>query len=137
MNKLTKESKLKFILDYIEKEELTAYQVGNKSKLSHNGIQNIIDGKVKNPQKATVDKLYDCLKNWDEIDTLHSISEPEISGYDIKISERKERIKEHESIIDLSSENPEKINHHKEMIKLLKEQIDLITTAKKNHSLDK
>jgi transcriptional regulator with XRE-family HTH domain len=58
------------------------------------------------------------------------------SGFNEKISQIEERIKEHEEICNLLFDNPEGIKHQKELIRLLNMQINLIQKAKKDKAND-
>jgi transcriptional regulator with XRE-family HTH domain len=54
---LTKKEKLEFVLEQIKKKQLTAYEIGKKTKLSVSGIDKIINGESKNPQENTLNKI--------------------------------------------------------------------------------
>lgn len=57
MYNLSKKEKLDFILKKVNELELTAYDIGKKTKLSASGIENILNKTVKNPQENTLDKI--------------------------------------------------------------------------------
>lgn len=89
------------------------------------------DGIIPESKKALLHRiLYD-----NEVALLHEVPEIYVkkTGYEEKISNLEDLIKEHEAIIDLVKDNDIKINHHTEMIKLLHTQIDIIKEAKTNH----
>jgi len=87
MYNLTKKEKLDFILRKIREMELTAYDIGKKTKLSVSGVEKIINGTVKNPQENTVDKILLFLENKVLGSELNKVEEPivvyEKSGFDI------------------------------------------------------
>lgn len=57
MYNLTKKEKLDFILKKVDEMQLTAYDIGKKTKLSASGVENILNKTVKNPQENTLDKI--------------------------------------------------------------------------------
>lgn len=58
------------------------------------------------------------------------------SGFDEKIVQIEERIKEHEEICNLLFDDQEGLKHQKELIRLLNIQIELIKKAKKDKLSD-
>ena len=52
-----KKSLLKKVLELIEKHNITAYEIGKSCDLAVTGVQKIIDGTTKNPQRHTMRKL--------------------------------------------------------------------------------
>ena len=58
------------------------------------------------------------------------------SGFDEKIIQIQEIIKEHEEICSLLQDDPVRLNHQKEIIRLLYYKIELINEAKKDKSND-
>lgn len=57
MYNLTKKEKLDFILKTVADLELTAYDIGKKTKLSVSGVEKILNKTVKNPQENTIDRM--------------------------------------------------------------------------------
>ena len=57
MYNLTKKEKLDFILKTVADLELTAYDIGKKTKLSASGVEKILNKTSKNPQENTLDKI--------------------------------------------------------------------------------
>lgn len=58
-----KEVLLKKVLELIEKYDLTAYEIGVNTELAITGVQKIIDGQTKKPQKNTLKSIYDYIIN--------------------------------------------------------------------------
>jgi hypothetical protein len=76
MSVLTKEEKLKFILRYVKENDLSAYELGTKTGLNISGLTRLIKGDVKNPNKGTVNILYNYITNLPEFDDQDVAREP-------------------------------------------------------------
>jgi transcriptional regulator with XRE-family HTH domain len=74
---LTKKEKLEFVLEQIKKKQLTAYEIGKKTKLSVSGIDKIINGESKNPQENTLNKIILYLEELQLGSGLKNLKEPE------------------------------------------------------------
>jgi len=137
MSNLTKQEKIDFVIKYVEKYNITAYEIGAKTGLNTSGVSRILNGQTKNPQKNTVNDIYNFILENYSTNKKHTVNEPtEIyltTEYDKKILSVEEQIKLREEIIDLANGDQSIIQHEKQMIKLLKTKIEMIETAKKNH----
>ncbi len=58
---LTKEEKLQKIIDYVEKNDVSAYEIAKNTKLTEAGIGKILNKKSKQPREITVDEIYKYL----------------------------------------------------------------------------
>jgi transcriptional regulator with XRE-family HTH domain len=74
---LTKKEKLEFVLQQIKKKQLTAYEIGKKTKLSVSGIDKIINGESKNPQENTLNKIILYLEELQLGSGLKNLKEPD------------------------------------------------------------
>lgn len=141
MSNLTKEEKIDFVIKYVKDYNITAYEIGAKTGLNTSGVSRILNGQTKNPQKNTVNDIYNYILENYSTEKKYTVNEPtEIyltTEYDKKILSVKEQIKLREEIIDLANGDQSIIQHEKEMIKLLKTKIEMIETAKKNHINEK
>lgn len=141
MNNLTKKEKIDFVIKYVKDYNITAYEIGAKTGLNTSGVSRILNGQTKNPQKNTVNDIYNYILENYSTEKKYTVNEPtEIyltTEYDKKILSVKEQIKVREEIIDLANGDQSIIQHEKEMIKLLKTKIEMIETAKKNHINEK
>ena len=141
MSNLTKKEKIDFVIKYVNKYNITAYEIGTKTGLNTSGVSRILNGQTKNPQKNTVNDIYNYILENYSTEKKYTVNEPtEIyltTEYDKKILSAKEQIKVREEIIDLANGDQSIIQHEKEMIKLLKTKIEMIETAKKNHINEK
>lgn len=61
MNTLRAEEKLKIVRDLCEKHKITAYEIGEKTKLDISGIQRILNGDTKKPREKTLDTILNYL----------------------------------------------------------------------------
>jgi transcriptional regulator with XRE-family HTH domain len=76
MNTLSKEEKLRFILRYVKEKDLSAYELGMKTGLNVSGLTRLVKGDVKNPNKGTVNILYNYITNLPEFDNQDIVREP-------------------------------------------------------------
>jgi transcriptional regulator with XRE-family HTH domain len=74
---LTKKEKIEFVLEQIKKKQLTAYEIGKKTKLSVSGIDKIINGESKNPQENTLNKIILYLEELQLGSGLKNLKEPD------------------------------------------------------------
>lgn len=77
MYNLSKKDKKEIVLKKIKELELTSYDIGKKTKLSASGIEKIINGSVKNPQEATLDRILLFLEDKVLGSDLNKASEPD------------------------------------------------------------
>ena len=54
MSILSKEKRLKKIIELCDKHDITAYEIGNSTSLNASGIQRLLDNKVKKPHEKTL-----------------------------------------------------------------------------------
>jgi len=117
---------------------LTQEELAKKLGVSLKTISNYEKGEViPESKKELLHKILNSESN-------NTLNEPEENytiqdEFEEKISQVKEKISEHNQIIELAiSNNDQNLKvHHEEIVKLLIKQIDLIKTAKKNYYLDK
>ena len=55
---LDKEKKVKEIIDYVEKNNISAYSIAKATKVSEAGIGKILNKSSKNPRDLTIDAIY-------------------------------------------------------------------------------
>ena len=112
MNYLTKQEKLKIILEKIKQLNISAYEIAKNTSLTEAGIGKILNGSVKNPHENTLDSILKYLNeskfkdNPDEI--IHIIEEPKQKNIRSKI----------EAIEELKNCLEERNRLTKEIIKL-------------------
>lgn len=132
MYNLTKEQKLKFILEEVEKLGVSAYEISKNTNLTDAGVGRILNGTVKNPHENSLNAIIDYLEkkvlgsNLKENNTQNIISEPSqdyLSVSPNEVSEIEDEIIARERIIQL---NPKQKELQNQIIKLLRVQIDLI-----------
>lgn len=107
------------IKEHREKKGLTQEGLAKLIGVSKNTILNYEKGRVIPESKNELLEKILLQDNTNITHNLHNIEHPKSSGYDKKINEIEDQIK-----------------HHYEIIKLLKEKIDIIKSAKRNHELD-
>jgi transcriptional regulator with XRE-family HTH domain len=61
VNELTKEIKIKKILEIVNSKGITAYELSKSTGLNESGLNRIIKGEISNPHTTTIDKLYSYL----------------------------------------------------------------------------
>jgi transcriptional regulator with XRE-family HTH domain len=122
MYDLTRKEKRDFILKKIKELELTAYDIGKKTKLSVSGVEKIINGTVKNPQEETLNKILIFLEN----KVLGSeLNNKEIDKVEESSSEYPAFLKTSDK--DIIEDLIKKINAKDQIIKILLEKIDILT----------
>lgn len=79
----------------VNKHGITAYEMEKHTSLSAVGIQKIIDGTTKNPQKRTLETLISYITNkYNEEELFNSsILKEERPNYDIRLSQLEEKEK--------------------------------------------
>lgn len=94
MNHLTKQEKLKIILEKIKELNVSAYEIAKNTSLTEAGIGKILNGTVKNPHDNTLNSILHYLNNskfndnFEEI--IHIIEEPKQKNIKSKIEEIEE-----------------------------------------------
>ena len=89
MNYLTKQEKLRIILDKIKELNVSAYEIAKNTSLTEAGIGKILNGSVKNPHENTLNSILNYLNeskfkdNFEEI--IHIIEEPKQKNIKTKI----------------------------------------------------
>lgn len=112
MNYLTKQEKLKIILEKIKELNISAYEIAKNTSLTEAGIGKILNGSVKNPHENTLNSILQYLNdskfkdNFEEI--IHIIEEPKQKNIKSKI----------EAIEELKNCLEERNRLTKEIIKL-------------------
>lgn len=112
MNYLTKQEKLKIILEKIKELNISAYEIAKNTSLTEAGIGKILNGSVKNPHENTLNSILEYLnnskfkENFEEI--IHIIEEPKQKNIKSKI----------EAIEELKNCLEERNRLTKEIIKL-------------------
>jgi hypothetical protein len=114
MKELIKQQKLNFILKYCNENEITAYEIGKSTGLNTSGIDRILKGMTENPNKSTVNLIYDFLKNPEKFNP--DIVEESTSDYGEVSTLQK-------TVIDLQ----------KQMMELIKENWQLKQLLEKNN----
>lgn len=102
-----------------EKQGLTQEGLAKLIGVSKNTILNYEKGKVIPESKNELLEKILLQNDIDIVSENNNIEYQKTSGYDKKINDIEDQIK-----------------HHYEIIKLLKEKIDIIRSAKRNHELD-
>ena len=86
MNDLSKEEKLKKIIEKINSDGISIYSLAKNTKLNQSGLGRLVSGKVENPHEATVDKLYNFLYSTNTV--VNQLPKTRtIDGHEIKISD--------------------------------------------------
>jgi len=119
MKDLNKENKLLFILENVKKYSITAYEIGTNTELNISGIDRVLDGTTKNPQKTTVNIIYDYINNKYVTPKKNQVNE-ENSVYNSN------NLPCEEKLLILEKE----IGYKDEIIQLQKEQIQLLKDSK-------
>jgi transcriptional regulator with XRE-family HTH domain len=83
MKDLTKEEKLQYIINHCKKYEITAYQIGKHTGLNVSGLNKLIKGMTENPNKSTINLIYDFLTNPERF-TEKIVNEPKEDYSNIK-----------------------------------------------------
>jgi transcriptional regulator with XRE-family HTH domain len=121
MYALTKKQKLEFILEKVKEMELTAYDIGRKTKLSVSGIEKILNKTSKNPHEITLNKI---------ITYLESL----VLGTNLKENNSNNLVNEETEVYKLSEELKNKI-HNDPLYKCLNEKILLTQEIVKLQSI--
>jgi transcriptional regulator with GAF, ATPase, and Fis domain len=115
---LTKKEKLQFVLENVQKLQITAYDISKNTTLTEAGVSRILNGTSKNPQENSLNAIIIYLEskvvgtNLNENFTQSQFEEPK-SNYG-------------EDLRDL-------VNCQKEMVKLMKEVSKLKILLEKNN----
>ncbi len=88
MSKLTKEEKLRKILEKVESKGITSYYVAKNTALKESGLTKLFAGKVKNPHDSTVNTLYEFLYgNSDAVNTITGKETITVGEYEVTLEE--------------------------------------------------
>ncbi|WP_121665269.1 hypothetical protein [Mesonia aquimarina] len=63
MNALSKEEKMKLIIELAEKHDITAYEFGNNTEISTFAADRLLSGKTGNPSRKTVNEMLFYIEN--------------------------------------------------------------------------
>jgi transcriptional regulator with XRE-family HTH domain len=115
---------------------LNQSELAQKLGVSTKTISNYENGEVIPLSKKAL--LHEILSNntLKSEDVLYENDVKNSTGFDEKIIQIEERIREREEICLLLFDDPVSLKHQKEVIRLLKIQVDLILKAKKDKSND-
>jgi transcriptional regulator with XRE-family HTH domain len=115
---------------------LNQSELAKKLGVSTKTISNYENGEVIPSSKKEL--LHEILSNntLKSEDVLYENDVKNSTGFDEKIIQIEERIREREEICLLLFDDPVSLKHQKEVIRLLKIQVDLILKAKKDKSND-
>ena len=87
ISKLEREEKLKKIIDYIQKNNISLYSISKATGLSDAGLSKIVNKLVKNPNSNTVTLLYNHLfNNKEEKKELPKLCKDGICFSDVEIA---------------------------------------------------
>ena len=76
MNDLTKEEKLKFILEKVEELGFTAYEISKEINLTEAGVSRILKGIAKNPHETSLNEIILFLEKKVTVTEIGKVSEP-------------------------------------------------------------
>jgi transcriptional regulator with XRE-family HTH domain len=63
MSKKEIEKRLRNILEIINDNEITAYEIAEGTGLNHSGIHRILTGETKHPRSRTIEKIFDFVED--------------------------------------------------------------------------
>ena len=81
MKDLTKEEKLKKILEKVDKDGLTGYYIAEKTGLTESGLNKLFRGDVKRPHTATINTLYSFL--YGNVTANEDVADVVLNGKDV------------------------------------------------------
>jgi predicted transcriptional regulator len=75
MNELNKKDRLKYLLEMILNNNITAYEIGVSKNLNISALDKIIKGITKNPQNSTLDAIEDYISEKLLVQDVQSVNE--------------------------------------------------------------
>lgn len=115
---------IKKLLDLVEKDDITAYEISKKTGISQTGIISILNGKTKKPSKKSAEKIGKYISNYGN-ENINGDNNSVNSGNKNFLAEPHTEYKS-KSYIEVVEQNrkltEELINCKNEIIEILKNQ---------------